>query len=265
MVHTRSSPAIDAFLAKMPETFEFVQVLITRRTPDFELRHVQDRTATDPNLELYQVEDLREIANHTEAGEFRPLKPTPNLRAGWRVLAGNAEQLERGLSMLYPGALADWYVTQAGNPPITSYRDFVNRQTGMYRIAQMLSDEQVTDVVMAGCHQHFCLKQRLWTGGQAKADGSTDKSVIPCLEPCAILLEFARKSMRLEQEEKVKVELAPGDVTTMLEAVNNSLTGALEDGREADFGSARNPRRMMRLKILLERLLAQSAVKEEAR
>ena len=35
-------------------------------------------------------------------------------------------------------------------------------------------------------------------------DGPTAKSILPCLEPCAILLEFARKMARVGQEEKTQ-------------------------------------------------------------
>ncbi len=262
MVH-RTNPALDAFLAVLPETLEFAQVLISRRGHHFELRHSADRTISDTVLESLTVTDLRGLANDTAAGAFRPLKSAPTLRGGWRVLLTAPADLELALDHLYPGALADWYAVRAGKAAGIAYRDYVNRQTGMYRITQLLNDEQVADVAQAACHRSFCLKQRLWHGPLLSADKLEEKSLVPCLEPCPMLLEFARKSMRLEQEEHVSPSIAEGDLQTLLAAVETALLSPGVNGREADFTAAANPRRLRRVRILLERWLAQVPRKED--
>jgi len=259
----RTNPALDAFLAALPESLEFAQALISRRSHGFELRHVSDRTATDTVLEALTVADLRTLASNTAEGAFRPLKSAPTLRPGWRVLLADASDLELALDHLYPGALADWYALREGKAVGIAYRDYVNRQTGMYRITQMLSDEQVADLAHAACHRSFCLKQRLWHGPALSADKIGEKSLVPCLEPCPMLLEFARKSMRLEQDEHVSPSIAEGDLQTLLAAVEAALTAPEANSREADFSAAANPRRLQRTKILLERWLAQVPKKED--
>src|SRR4029077_3431652 len=103
---------------------------------------------------------------------------------------------------LYPGVLADWYAARDASPPITNYREFTNRQSGMYRITTKLNDAQVSEVIEAVCDKKCCLKRRLWTVAGLELGSATQKSLIPCLEPCAILLEAARKAMRLEQQGK---------------------------------------------------------------
>lgn len=257
------NPALNALLAKLSVPFEFAQVLISPREVAFELRHVRDLAETDSTLETIDVTALRELSNHTASGAFRPLKSAPNLRGGWRALAHSPEELEQALAQLYPGALADWFAAQQAPVPVTNYRDHVNRQTGMYRITQMLTDAQVRDVAHAACHRDFCLKQRLWSCNELSADGIGEKSVIPCLEPCPILMEFARKAMRLEQEEKAKMEAAPGDLETLLAAVDMALANQDVSGREADFAAPDNPRRLRRLKIQLERWLAEAPKMDE--
>ncbi len=257
------NPALQAFVVALPQRLEFAQVLISRRENAFELRHVEDSAATDSVLELVAIESLRNLANHTQAGAFRPLKSAPNLRNGWRALAHSAEELETALAHLYPGALADWYAARQIPVPVTHYRDYVNRQTGMYRITQMLSDTQVRDVALAACHRDSCLKQRLWGGPELPGDSLVEKSLIPCLELCPMLLEFARKSMRLEQEEKAVTKLSEGDLLTLLAAVDWALAQPPPDGREADFAVPENSRRLRRLKIVLERWLAEVPKKEE--
>jgi hypothetical protein len=71
-----------------------------------------------------------------------------------------------------------------------------------------LSDEQARS---SACCESVCLKRRLWSIAGLAPDASDAKSAIPCLEPCAIMLEFARKAMRLEQEEKANLALGPSE------------------------------------------------------
>jgi hypothetical protein len=72
----------------------------------------------------------------------------------------------------------------------------------MYRITQMLDDAQAREVIRACCNAGCCLKRRLWTVESLAPDAPAEKSEIPCWEPCAILLESARKAVRVEQAEK---------------------------------------------------------------
>ena len=108
--------------------------------------------------------------------------------------------MEQALNQLYPGAIADWYAAQTQPVPVTNYREFTERQTGMYRIATLLDDQQAAAVIRAGCHRRCCLKRRHWLVAGLEPDPAAEKSLIPCLEPCAVLLELARQAVRLEQE-----------------------------------------------------------------
>ncbi len=257
------NPALAAFLAALTAPVLFAQVLITRRGTAFDMRHVVDREVTDSVLELLPVESLRDLVSHTQDGAFRPLKSAPNLRSGWRALPVSSDELMRALDHLYPGGLADWHAARQVPPQVTHYRDYVNRQTGMYRITQMLTDTQVRDAAQAACHKDFCLKQRLWGGPELLPDTVSEKSLIPCLEPCPILLEFARKSMRLEQEEKASASISQGDLETLRAALDLALTQSPADSREADFSAPENPRRLRRLKLLVERWLAEVPEKDD--
>src|SRR3989442_3355012 len=93
----------------------------------------------------------------------------------------------------------------------------------MYRITTLLSDAQAAEVTRACCHKMFCLKRRLWTANGLAPDPVEDKSLIPCLEPCAILLELARKAMRIVQEEKMRLDLSHGEAATLAAALQIAL------------------------------------------
>ncbi len=198
------NPALSAFVAGLESEASFGQVWIRRRGRGFELRHVADRECDPAALRLLGENDIRPLAQFTARGAFRPLKSAPNLQRGWQATPRDEETLGAALNQLYPGALADWFAAQAPRPPVTSYREFTGRQTGMYRITTRLDDAAAGAVIRACCHEDFCLKRRLWTVDGLPPDPPGAKSALPCLEPCAILLEFARKTARVGQEERAQ-------------------------------------------------------------
>ncbi len=226
------------------------QVQIRRLGVGFELRHVADAEADPPVVTLEELEELRALAQVTADGQFRPLRAAPTLRSGWRFVARNENELWEGLDRIYPGAVADWFAARQPVVPVTHYREFTARQSGMYRVTTLLSDADVAWVAGACCHPRLCLKQRLWTVEGLAPDGLETKSSIPCLEPCAVLMELARKAVRLAQDKADPVALAPGEWAT-LRAALSSVVDSPALGREADLENPLNRRRVM---LLLARL-----------
>lgn len=194
------NPALKAFVSQIGNEILLAQVLIRRSNSEYELRHVEERDSPIERLRLVRLAEARSLAQFTAAGEFRPLKAAPTLAKGWRIEAANDADLELALSSLYPGALADWHAARSTNPPVTDYRAFAGRQSGMYRITVKLTDAQAAGVILRCCATAHCLKRRLWTVAGLEPDGAGQKSLIPCLEPCAVFLELARKAVRTGQE-----------------------------------------------------------------
>jgi hypothetical protein len=193
------NPWLAHFIDARWDEVVIAQVLVKRTAGGFELRHIADERAEVGTLKAIRPSDARKIANFNSAGEYRPLKSTPDLPSGWMVRANSPEELEEALNHFYPNALADRFALSQTPPPITGYREYTARQTGMYRITTFLSDDNLARVIENFCTTK-CLKQRLWTSGQIPTDPPEKKSAIPCLEPCAILLEAARKEVRALQE-----------------------------------------------------------------
>jgi hypothetical protein len=220
------NPDMRAFLAALDTEIVFGQVIVQRLESGFELRHQSDRASMPETLAMLKGTELRAWAQSAAGGAFRPLKSAPNLRAGWRAIAMDGAALELLLHYLYPGALSDWFAAQTSPPPVTSYRQFTARQTGMYRITTMLPDEIAGAAIRACCHVDFCLKRRLWSVEGLEPDAAGPKSIIPCLESCALMLEFARKVARLEQR------TAPPPEEPMANAA------------ECNFDAPNNPRRL---------------------
>jgi len=247
-----ANPVLDSFLREHSGDFVFAQVAIRVVAAGvWELRHVADASAEESVLTGTGVDALRAVAQFTASGAFRPLKAAPNLRRGWRAVVRGVGELESALNQLYPGALADWYAAGSGTPPVTHFRAFTERQTGMYRIATSLDDAQASAVAVACCDARFCLRRRLWTVGGLASDAADSKSLIPCLEPCALLLELARRAARSEQEETLAVALAPEEAATIVASLEMALENPDASVREGDLGAAINPRRV---RLALEKL-----------
>jgi hypothetical protein len=240
-------PALRAFVESFATEILFVQVLVRRTAVGWELRHVADRKADAAKLRPVPAAELRGLAQFTASGAFRPLKCAPSLVGGWRCAVASEAELGDALERLYPGAVADWFAAQQPNVPVTHYREFTGRQTGMYRGTAALDDATAAAVTRAGCAAEFCGRRRLWTVPGLEADAADAKSLVPCLEPCAVMLEFARKTRRIEQEDKLPLALGPSELDSLVIAVERALAAPDPKLREGDLAAPGNPRRLRRL------------------
>ena len=244
-------PALEEFLRQLTDHFVFVEVVILRRGDAFELRHVADIGAEAGSLTTTDIADLRALAQTTRDGAFRPNKAAPNLRRGWRTEASDPARLEAALRHLYPGGLADWAAARSCPPPVTHYHETAARQTGLYRITQILPDALAAQATRACCDAGSCLRRRLWTAPGAEADPEAAKSALPCLEPCALLLDLARRAMKLEQGPKADLALPEDDVPVLVAALETTLAHPSSVVREGNSMDPANPRRF---RLLLEKL-----------
>lgn len=245
--------AITVLESESGPSWEWAEVRVTRGGQGWCLRHRADAGVSDGALRRLGVAELLEWADVGEDGRFRPLRGAPTLRRGWFCEVWDLRQLEDALNRLYPGSVADWWAAREPLPPATHLRDYVGRQTGMYRAAQRLSPAGAGAAVRACCHEAFCLKRRLWCADGAMEDAEAVKSRIPCLEPCAVMLEMARRAAKLEGGPVWNVAVAEEDrdvLLAALEAASGGVGGG-QAGREGDLADPGNPRR---IRLLLERL-----------
>lgn len=140
------------------------------------LCHRDDVGRTD--LRIYEIDDAFDVAKFDEFGSYRPLKTAPDLRRGWKILARDLLQVEQVIDAIYPGRFAVLHAFKSGQLTTTSLRETLNRQSGMYRIAAKISDEQIDELVGNFCRSDGgCLRTILW-----KRDPS-DKSALSKLPP----------------------------------------------------------------------------------
>jgi hypothetical protein len=157
---------------------------------------------------------------------------------------GTPAALGEVVERFYPGAIADWWTARGAAAAATPFRTFAARQSGMYRVVRTLDDAGVESAIGAVCDRRFCLKRRLWGAGDFAPEAESEKSIIPCLEPCALFLEFSRRVARMAQEARVDLELAASEVGTLEEALKHASEAPVAGARAADFSSPLNARRV---------------------
>ena len=182
----------------------------------FIVSHCDDRGRDD--LQRFQnPEEAAEIARYDDAGNYRPLKTAPNLRHGWRLELVDLTELRRALDYFYPGRLAMFAAWKENRLTTTPLRKTLTRQSGMYRVASKISDEQINDLVGNFCRSNGgCLRTILWKRDERGAIPSTklppnkfdashdqtgqDEHVIPllCQEACSLLVAECRKVVKGE-------------------------------------------------------------------
>jgi hypothetical protein len=258
-----SREAFAAWVDVAPEGRTFGQVLVRSDPPaGYYLCHEDDARAT--NLEPHDDPlAAREIAKLTGAGEYRPLKSSPNLRGGWELKVEGARALATAMNYLYPAAVVHWHLRREGKLEITDYRENAARQSGIYKRVQRLSDEGVQNAARACCGDAVCLKQTLWNvDAETPLEMDRGDGEIPCPEPCSVFVSFARRVRLFEREEKRELRDAAGlspsereDLAALVEAAADGAEG-IKFAREAEFEEPLNERRLRYRRLtLLPKLL----------
>ncbi|MFN2623479.1 MAG: DR2241 family protein [Chthoniobacterales bacterium] len=180
----------------------------------FALTHRDDaarddlRVACEPDIAV-------ELARFDDAGIYRPLKTAPTLRHGWKLIVENPNALQAALDLFYPGRLAAMFAFQNRELSTTPFRETLARQSGMYKVAAQISDEQADELIGDFCRSDGgCLRTILWRRDQngtvpstklapEKFDPTHDQTgmgapAIPllCQEACNLLVAEARRAVQ---------------------------------------------------------------------
>lgn len=246
---------VTGFRQRLTHPLVFLEVLCSPGADGIDLRHIRDIGRPHTDLQLLEPRSLGAWAETTSQGAFRPNRSAPTLRSGWRCHAATDADLHEALEQLYPGALADWYAWERGTATPTSFREFVDRQAGMYRVTQNITDGGADAAARAGCSRELCLRRRCWstpgTGPAPIAETDGHGVAVPCLEPCALVLDLARWMAKEQETPRRHLELTTGELESLEGAVRIALSHPPEELRE---GSTRDPANPRRLHLLAARL-----------
>jgi sirohydrochlorin cobaltochelatase len=197
------------------KTSRIGQLEISTSAGGFVVCHRDDVGRDD--VTVREIEEVFEIAKFDDSGNYRPLKTAPNLRHGWKIFINNAAELQQAIDAIYPGRLAVLHALESGELVTTSLRETLSRQSGMYRVAAKISDQQIDKLVGNFCRSDGgCLRTILWkrddkgtvpsTKLQAeKFDPAHDQmgrgeKCIPllCQEACNLLVAACREKVKGE-------------------------------------------------------------------
>jgi sirohydrochlorin cobaltochelatase len=188
-----------------------------RRITDtlFIVRHREDaESGKIATLRIYTgPAAARDLTRFDRKGQYRPLKGAPTLPTGWELRLDSIESLRLAIDSFYPGALASWLAWDERRADPVDLRITLNRQTGMYRVTQKLSNAQADELAGRFCRSDGgCLRTILWTIEGKRPDGKLPETkfstkhdqlgkcepAIPflCLEACNLFVAEARKSVK---------------------------------------------------------------------
>jgi sirohydrochlorin cobaltochelatase len=183
----------------------------------FSLTH-RDDVGRDDLASHSRAEDAAELARFDDAGNYRPLKTAPNLRHGWRLTVESEKMLRIALDLFYPGRLDTFLAWEEKALVTTPLCETLARQTGMYRLAATISNEQADVLVGNFCRSDGgCLRTIFWARDREGALASTylpgekfqaqydqtgrGEPVIPllCQEACNLLVTAARNVVKADR------------------------------------------------------------------
>ena len=192
-------------------------VIETSEDGAFILQHRDDSARTDL-VASKRADDAAELARFDDEGNYRPLKTAPTLRHGWKLSVANLAELRLALDLFYPGRLAAFQAFEQNELRTTPLHDTLERQTGMYRIAAQIREEQADELVGRFCRSDGgCLRTILWRRDAAgtvpstrlppeKFDPRHDQTgggerVVPllCQEACNLLVAEARSVVQADR------------------------------------------------------------------
>ena len=194
------------------------EIRIERATNgSFALCHRDD--ARQSRLEVHRdPEAAIECGRYDDAGRYRPLKTARNLRHGWLLVVDRLADAHLALEYFYPGRAAAYRCWRKGDLRTTPFRETLERQTGMYRVAAKINEKQADELVGNFCRSNGgCLRTILWkrdeTGAlpstllpQVKFDPNFDQTgrrqrTLPllCQEACNLLVAAARDVVKAGQ------------------------------------------------------------------
>ncbi|HEX6071098.1 MAG TPA: DR2241 family protein [Longimicrobiaceae bacterium] len=241
----------------------FLQVhLLALPGGGYRLRHLSDRDADSGALQILRDPyAAREVAQTSAAGEHRPLKTAPDLRAGWSFESLDERGLWTALDYLYPACAVHWYAGRKGTLRVTPWGATAGRQSGMYSPVRLLPPETLRDVVTACCADAVCLRRVAWgaseadpapldpdAASRAPREDAAGEPEVPCPEACSMFISFARAVLRVERAARSDVpglgRLNELEVQQIRRLVAAAAEGEVERPRDGEFDDPLNQRRL---------------------
>ncbi len=131
------------------------------------------------------INSLSELRQKVREDPFRPLATSDDLPGGWTFPLPSPEMLPAVVETIYPGALTNWAAQQQDTFAPESLAGVIQRQTGMFKRLQSLTQDAIATVVKSTCAH--CVCHPAWY------ETEIPSNAIPCQSPCNWWLSSALK------------------------------------------------------------------------
>ena len=149
---------------------------------------------------------LREWSRTDALGRYRPLSGARSLRPGWHVRLPTLDALPVALEAIYPLAETHAAAWQSGMLAASSLDEVLARQTGRYEVATELSQRGRAVAARVLCGR--CVRVPVWDDEPVQAS-SPEETMIPCPEPCSVLVSLCREAALWERGLPVAAPVDP--------------------------------------------------------
>lgn len=140
---------------------------------------------------------IRALARVAADGRYRPLSGARTLARDWHCRPATLEALSAMLDVVYPLAECHIAAWAEGRLHIVSLDQVLGRQSGRYAVAAALSEPGRRAAASVLCAR--CVRVPVWEDAAVTAS-EPEETIIPCPEPCSVLVSLCREAALWEAE-----------------------------------------------------------------
>tara|TARA_R110002096_G_scaffold196404_15_gene379296 strand:+ start:4919 stop:5527 length:609 start_codon:yes stop_codon:yes gene_type:complete len=143
---------------------------------------------------IQSASELRELSRHDTEGNYRPLKTAPTLIHGWQTSSDCAEEFLSRLDAIYPAVFATWVEYQKGTAPPVPLQETLSRQSGIYKNASGITDQNANQIMRDTCSLG-CIRKIAWPINDhctvSKLKALPREIPVVCVEACSLAISEA--------------------------------------------------------------------------
>lgn len=143
------------------------------------------------------IDVVRELVSRDVAGRYRPLAGARSLPSGLQAECHSTSEMAMIIDAIYPLAPAHVEQWRDRSLRIVALAEVLSRQTARYAVANDLTPDGRTAAAesLCGC----CVKQPLWNRPADPPPADAPVQVVPCPEPCSVLVSLCREAALWEK------------------------------------------------------------------
>ena len=149
-------------------------------------------------VELGSIDALAEFVRTDDRGRYRPLSGARTMPGGWFYGARDGEDRKAAIEAVYPLATVHSRQFKQGTLRVASLDEVLSRQSGRYENTSKLTAAGRDRARRLVCGE--CVRTPVWDQEHVRETDTVSPGLIPCPEPCSVLVAFCREAALWEAE-----------------------------------------------------------------